>query len=382
MTAAAELPEALSAATENQAGAAAALAAALASPSHAYLFSGPRGAGKAAAARAFAAELLAIGAAEPADARRRALAVPPAHPDLAWVSPPGIQHLVDEIRARVIAAVAYRPFEGEHRVFVVEAAEAMAEESQNALLKTLEDPPPYAHVLLLSSEPAGLLETVRSRCQPIRFAAPPLGAAIESLERAGLGSSGEERRAAARLSGGDGARAAALLQPPASELRPAAAAFVGAARRGEISAEEWAALLDIAGEAGREAGAAAQSELERAAEEEGVKRSAREGEEAVRRASRRARTEALDLGLALVCAWLRDLSAVAEGAGELALNGDRREELSDQAQGLDPRAARRAAELAMDVRRRLTVNVGEELALEALAFRVQALLEPGVGIAT
>ena len=76
--AATELPRSIADATEHQAGASAALAAALASPSHAYLFTGPRGAGKAAAARAFAAELLAAGAADPDDARRRALADPPA----------------------------------------------------------------------------------------------------------------------------------------------------------------------------------------------------------------------------------------------------------------------------------------------------------------
>jgi DNA polymerase-3 subunit delta' len=372
--AATELPRSIAEATEHQAGASAALAAALASPSHAYLFTGPRGAGKAAAARAFAAELLAAGAADPDDARRRALADPPAHPDLAWISPPGIQHLVEDVRSRVIAAVAYRPFEGEHRVFVVEAAEAMAEESQNALLKTLEDPPAYAHLLLLTSEPAGLLETVRSRCQQIRFVPPPIDAVEARLEARGLGANAAERRGAARLAGGDAELAAALLVPPASELRDAVAALVAAARRGEGASARWTEVLDVATEAGRMAGAEAEGRLGREADEEGARRSKKETEDAVRRASRRARTEALDLGLALLCAWLRDLSAVAEGAPELVLNADRGDELAAQADGLEPRAARRAAELAMDVRRRLTVNVGEELALESLGFRVEALL--------
>ncbi len=56
------------------------------------------------------------------------------------------------------------------------------------------------------------------------------------------------------------------------------------------------------------------------------------------------------------------------------LNADRIDELRDAASGLDPRAARRGAELVMDTRRRLTVNVAEELALEALTFRLEALL--------
>ena len=76
----------------------------------------------------------------------------------------------------MIRAAAYRPFEGGKRVFVVEAAEAMRDESQNALLKTLEEPPAFVHLILLSSEPEALLETVASRCQPVDFA--PLPAAV------------------------------------------------------------------------------------------------------------------------------------------------------------------------------------------------------------
>ena len=75
-----------SSATEHQARARVALSAALAcGPSHAYLFRGPRGAGKRAAARAFAAEILAAGAEDPDDARRRALLDPSPHPDLVWL---------------------------------------------------------------------------------------------------------------------------------------------------------------------------------------------------------------------------------------------------------------------------------------------------------
>ena len=87
-----------------------------------------------------------------------------------------------------------------------------------------------------------------------------------------------------------------------------------------------------------------------------------------------ARTEALDLGLALVAAWLRDLAAVAEGADDLVLNTDRASALGKMAAGLDGRRTRRGADLVMDTRRRLQVNVAEELALEALVFRLEALL--------
>ena len=79
----------LAEATEHQAAARVALEAGVASPRHAYLFAGPRGAGKRRAARAFAAELLATGASDPDDARRRALADPSPHPDRVGVAPPG-----------------------------------------------------------------------------------------------------------------------------------------------------------------------------------------------------------------------------------------------------------------------------------------------------
>src|SRR5512132_3117216 len=98
MPATTELPKTLRDATEDQPAARAALAAALASPVHAYLLAGPHGAGKRGAARAFAAELLADGAPDPDDARRRALADPSPHPDLVWLAPRGTQHLVDDVR--------------------------------------------------------------------------------------------------------------------------------------------------------------------------------------------------------------------------------------------------------------------------------------------
>ena len=69
-----------------------------------------------------------------------------------------------------------------------------------------------------------------------------------------------------------------------------------------------------------------------------------------------------------------DLAAVAAGAGEVIFNGDRAEQLAADAAGVDPAAALRGVELVGDTRRRLDLNVAEELALEALFFRLQATL--------
>jgi DNA polymerase III subunit delta' len=355
---------ALDVATEHQARAQVALSAALASgPSHAYLFRGPRGAGKRAAARAFAAEILAAAAEDPEDARRRALLDPSPHPDLVWLAPRGAQHLVEEVRERVIRAAAYRPYEGGKRVFVVEAADAMRDESQNALLKTLEEPPRYVHLILLTSEPESLLETVASRCQPIDFAPLPIPAIEAALSGAG---DPDELSAAARLSAGDLDRARFLLSDPGRELRAQTHEL------GKATGTPWRQLLDSAEAAGADTEAATREALEEDSSA-GIKRSARDMTDEAKRAGRRRRTEILDLGLELVGAWFRDLAAVASAAPEVAFNQDRLPDLQSQGQGLDPTVPRRAAELVQDTRRRLDLNVSEELALEALFFRLEAL---------
>ena len=390
-----QIPEALAVATRHQPRARVALVSALASPGHAYLFRGPRGSGKALAARAFAAELLAAGAPDPDDARRRALLDPSPHPDLVWLRPPGAQHLVEDVRESVIRASSLTPAEGERRVFVIEEAEDLRDESQNALLKTLEEPAPFAHLILICSEPELLAETILSRCAPVEFGSLAPAAVEEAL---GLGEGGP---AAARLSGGDVELARLLASERGAALRATAEAAARAplsdvdARARESATrfmlEPWRELLEAASEAGQAAGAEEERRLVEEAEtmrkrgrtgdasaprvgSRGATRLTREATEQVRRTERRARTQALDLGLALCCAWYRDLTAIASGAEDVVLNDDRRAELAEDAEGLDPARARRAVEWVLDSRRRLRVNVSEELALEALWLRLASAL--------
>jgi DNA polymerase-3 subunit delta' len=370
--AASAIPEALAEATRHQPRARATLAAALASPGHAYIFRGPRGSGKAAAARAFAAELLADAAPDPADVRRRVLIDPSPHPDLVWLRPPGAQHLVEDVRESVIRASSLSPAEGRRRVFVIEEAEDLRDESQNALLKTLEEPAPFAHLILVCSEPEQLSETILSRCAPVEFGPLTPDAVLEYL------GAGEEAAAAARLSGGDVELARLLLGERGAALRAAAEAAARSARSAEPAAEPWGALLALASEAGEEAGAAEERRLLEEAEvsaRRGRKgKLTREAIEQVRRTERRARTQTLDLALALCCAWYRDLLAVAAGADDVVLNADRLAQLREDGEGLEPARARAAVEWVLDTRRRMLVNVSEELALEALWLRLRAVL--------
>src|SRR5881409_1896015 len=166
-------------------------------PSHAYLFHGPAGAGKRDVARAFAAELLAEGAGDPENARARAMR--DAHPDLTWVAPSGAADmLVSDIDEPVVAAATRTPFESRRRVFVIERADTMNDEAANRMLKTLEEPPAFAHLVLLTDRPGNVIPTIASRCQHVRFDAPPAGELTERLMARGVAA--ETAQACARLS--------------------------------------------------------------------------------------------------------------------------------------------------------------------------------------
>jgi DNA polymerase-3 subunit delta' len=91
------------------------------------------------------------------------------HADVAMVRP--YKQLIRVPPMRELEREAnFRPFEGAARIFIVEDADYMNDPASNALLKTLEEPPPASHLILTTSNPTALLATIRSRCQIIRFA--------------------------------------------------------------------------------------------------------------------------------------------------------------------------------------------------------------------
>jgi DNA polymerase-3 subunit delta' len=242
-----------------------------------------------------------------------------------------------------------------------------------------------------------VLPTIVSRCQRIRFDPSPPEAIEASLMEgrpalhAGLmegrpalhaGLSGIEpdrARACARLALGDGAVARRLAGEEGAALRAAAETFVRSSVAGETAARPWTELL----EASRAAGAAAGEEAEERMNDElelipgkERKRHQREGTEARRRVERRARTATLELGLRLAELWLRDVLCVALDARELVHAVDRNDALSEDAARLDADALPRAIELVGATRLSLSVNVSEELALEALAYDLTAPAGP------
>ncbi len=345
--------------------------------SHAYLFHGPAGTGKRTVARAFAAALLAGGARNPATVVERVARG--VHPDLTWVTPSGAaEMLVGDIEEAVVAAAARTPFESARRVFVIEGADTMNDQAANRMLKTLEEPPSFVHLVLITDRREDVLATIASRCQGVRFdplAPARIAARLEGLEPA-------RSQACARLALGDARLAARLASEEGHALRACAESFVRSAMNGESSERRWIGLLDLGKTAGVAAGEQAharlEEELELVASKE-RKRYEREGADASRRIERRARTQALDLTLRLAELWLRDVLCVSEGAPELVYAVDRKAELEHDAQGREGPRLREVVELVADTRLRLGLNVSEELALEALAYRLEAAIGPRLG---
>lgn len=108
--------------------------------------------------------------------------------------------VVDQIRDDVLDPLALPPYEGKRRVFLIEPAEGMNTNAQNSLLKALEEPPAYVQFLLITSNPGGLLETIRSRCQEITLLPVPAPEMERALDAKGV--SGEARQLALAMAGG------------------------------------------------------------------------------------------------------------------------------------------------------------------------------------
>lgn len=135
--------------------------------SHAYIFSGEDGSGKMMLAERFAATLQCDNPSEsgPCNMCINCMqAETHNHPDIVYVTHSKKNILVDDIRNQLINDITIKPYSGRYKVYIIDEAEKMNEAAQNALLKTLEEPPEYAVIILLSTNTGAFLQTILSRC--------------------------------------------------------------------------------------------------------------------------------------------------------------------------------------------------------------------------
>ena len=182
---------------------------------HGLIFAGPVGVGKATTARALAALFLCE---KPKDTTPcgkcescRAFGAN-AHPDYHIVTKElirfhdrtgkskGIDLSIHVLRPEVLEKAGRKAVMGRGKVFIIEQAELMNPQAQNALLKTLEEPAGRTLIVLLTDQPGAMLPTIRSRCQMVRFAALDERTVRKELERRGVGA--PEAAAAAALARG------------------------------------------------------------------------------------------------------------------------------------------------------------------------------------
>ena len=135
--------------------------------SHSYIFCGEAGAGKKTLAGAFAAALLC----EKQDAQACGecesckKAAGKSHPDIVYLSHEKENLIsVDEVRTQIVGDMGVKPYQGKYKVYIIPDAQLMNPQAQNALLKSVEEPPEYAVILLLTTNIDALLPTIRSRC--------------------------------------------------------------------------------------------------------------------------------------------------------------------------------------------------------------------------
>ena len=316
---------------------------------HAYLFHGPPGVGKRGLAVGFAAELLG-------EHERVARG---SHPDLYVLEPLGDQIRIDAIR-ELRRDLHMRPFEADRRVYLIFGAHSMNEEAADALLKDLEEPPPYAVIVLVADDVGPLPETIRSRCQPVPFRRLSERAVRAVVEERAPGLSENQAAALARVAAGRLDRVTRLLDPTAAERRSNLIELARAVYRDAdfVPAQASSALVEAAAERAKEARAKAEEELE------GLELTDREAEQRLRRAARGAEREELLLALEELAAWYRDLIAVSVGAERAAIHVDHLAELHEDASEDRAASAEVAAEIVREQWRLL-----EELQLQApLAF--------------
>ena len=253
------------------------------------------------------------------------------HPDVTMLeatSGKGETEQTREIESRFI----YRPLVGNRKIVVLDNADLLRQEAANALLKTIEEPPPDSLIILVSAHPESLLPTIRSRCQELRFAPLALGLVTDVLiQQRGL--SATDARFLAMASGG---RLGFAMEAEAGALRAERAAFLELVSRKSL--ESIGSLFGVA--------------------------------ETI------AKSDQSEAALGWLAGWFRDLALlkVSGDPGRL-INADCLDDLNRFAATLTLEKILELADFVETMQQGLERNLNKQLMLEALLLRLRAALE-------
>ena len=196
--------------------------------SHFYLISGPAGSGKRTLARLLAAAILCHSHQRPCGtcpACRKVLGA--GHPDFITIDDPEKKTVPVDLVRQARSDMYIRPNESDHKIYLFPRGQDMAEPSQNALLKILEEPPAYGVFILLTENPEKLLPTVRSRCTELSLTALPEQLLRQTLQQRFPQADSETLQAAISRSGGFLGQASQLMEE-GSQLPAQTTAFLSA----------------------------------------------------------------------------------------------------------------------------------------------------------
>ncbi|MCO4697960.1 DNA polymerase III subunit delta' [Streptomyces sp. RO-S4] len=356
---------------------------------HAWLFTGPPGAGRNQAARAFAAALQCV-------SPDRALGGAPGcgfcdgchtalvgtHADVSTVAAVGAEILVKDMRDTVRKSFT-APANGRWQVILVEDAERLNEKSANAVLKAVEEPAPRTVWLLCAPSIEDVLPTIRSRCRHLNLSTPSVDAVADMLIRR-EGIEPDVAASVARATQGHVDRARRLATDPAARARrasvlklPLRVEDVGGALKAaqelvDAAAEDAKQLAEEMDGKETEDLKAALGAVQGGRLPRGTAGVVKDLEDMQKRRRTRTQRDSLDVALADLTSFYRDVLALQLGSRIALANTDAEDALERLARSSTPEATLRRIEAIAACGEALDRNVAPLLAVEAMTMALRA----------